>query len=72
MVMAMFGILVFGAIVGIPRWLRSVDYDPAGHLPSFPGRQPTRSRWAPFAGREKRRVHDRGHSRGKSPHHAGL
>ncbi len=71
MVMAMFGILVFGALVGIPRWLRSVDYDPAAPTPSA-GRQAPRSRWAPFGGREKRRVHDRGHSRGKSPHHAGL
>jgi len=74
MLMAIMGILVFGALIAVPRWLQIVQYDPAGPAaaPKPVTRQPVRPRWPRLGLREKRNVHARGHSRGKSPHHAGL
>lgn len=72
MLMAIMGMLIFGALIAVPRWLHVVHYDPVGPAPRSVVRQPARPRWPRLSVREKRNVHARGHSRGKSPHHAGL
>lgn len=69
MIMAIMGILIFGALIAVPRWLQIVEADLGGPgARPTPSREPLRPRWPRFAARDRRRPHGRSHFRGRGAH----
>ncbi len=75
MLIAMFAMILFGAILVVPLLLKAVAEEPQMRLATGDhAASPTRQRWSAVTVREKRRVHAHGRAktRIKSAHHAGL
>lgn len=72
MLIAIVGILIFGALFAIPRWLQVVGHEPVAPFEVRRFDQPARPRGPAATVRGKRQVHSRRTSGGKSSHHAGL
>lgn len=74
MLIAMFAMILFGAIVVVPLWLKAVTDEPQVRFAGDHPASPTRQRWVAISSREKRRTHAHGpaKTRIRSAHHAGL